>query len=532
MIVYLVGIAVPIMEPDAATYAIISMEMIERGNWLDITARGQDWLDKPHFQFWVTALSYEIFGVNHVGFKIPAILFTLLGMWYTFKFAAYFYNRWTAFFSVVILLSSLHLVLSNNDIRAEPYLLGLTMFSLYYFAKHSKEKRFLYLIIGSAGVACLMMTKGLFAILPVAGAVFFHLLVNRQWKEILHWQWLAAGGLVVLFMAPTLYGYYQQFDLHPEKELFGQTGVSGIRFFFWDSQWGRFTNTGPITGAGDPFFFSHSLLWAMAPWAFLAYYGLFLHGYGLVKRKETAESYTFFGFLVVVLIMSTSRFQLPHYLVPLFPFLSIIAANSLSSALSGRTYRILNGLQMFTVLLLFVLVIGLVATFGAGPPSVDTLLVLAGTAAMCLNVYWLRGKRLKKLMVPPALALLAIMYYMNRDFYPALMKYQSESEVAFYAREQGLDENRIVCYQRNQWVTDFYLKRTVTRYGPPEILSLKTDDLVYTTDFGLEEIQAADYEVNVLISFPDFHVTTLTPEFISKATREETLATMYLVRIE
>ena len=36
------------------------------------------------------------------------------------------------------------------------------------------------------------------------------------------------------------------------------TSVSGIRFFFWDSQFGRFFNTGPIKGSGDPFFYFHT----------------------------------------------------------------------------------------------------------------------------------------------------------------------------------------------------------------------------------------------------------------------------------
>ena len=63
---------------------------------------------------------------------------------------------------------------------------------------------------------------------------------------------MVAGHLVllILFINPELICLYIQFDLHPEKILFGHTHVSGIRFFFWDSQFGRFLNTGPIKGAG------------------------------------------------------------------------------------------------------------------------------------------------------------------------------------------------------------------------------------------------------------------------------------------
>ena len=55
--------------------------------------------------------------------------------------------------------------------------------------------------------------------------------------------------------------------MHPEKVVFGKTGVSGIRFFFWDSQFVVF-NTGPIKGKGDLSFSSHHP-WAFYPGAYL-----------------------------------------------------------------------------------------------------------------------------------------------------------------------------------------------------------------------------------------------------------------------
>lgn len=63
-----------------------------------------------------------------------------------------------------------------------------------------------------------------------------------------------SGIILLIFISPELICLYIQFDSHPEKIVFGNTHVSGIRFFFWDSQFGRFFNTGPIKGKGDPFF--------------------------------------------------------------------------------------------------------------------------------------------------------------------------------------------------------------------------------------------------------------------------------------
>jgi len=260
LLVYAVGLCVTIMEPDAAVYAETSMEMYDSGNFLNITHKGKDWLDKPHFPFWITAISYKIFGVGTVSYKLPAILFTLLAALYTFLFTARFYTKKHAFVAVLILMTTLHVIISNQDVRAEPFMMGLTIMSMYHFAVYLQIKSFLQLILGCVALACLIMTKGPFTIIPTLAGIGGSLLYNKKWKEIFHWQWIVAGLITFLFLSPSLYAYYLQFDRHPEKVIFGKTNVSGVEFFLWTSQWGRFTNTGPIKGSGDIFYFFHTLL--------------------------------------------------------------------------------------------------------------------------------------------------------------------------------------------------------------------------------------------------------------------------------
>ena len=122
------------------------------------------------------------------------------------------------------------------------------------------------------------MTKGLFTIIPIASGIGLALIYEKNWKDIFDWRWLVAAVLIIMFMTPALYGYYQQFDKHPEKTIFGENNVSGVKFFLWTSQWGRFTNTGPIKGKGDVTFFIHTMLWAFLPWAFAAFFALYNKG--------------------------------------------------------------------------------------------------------------------------------------------------------------------------------------------------------------------------------------------------------------
>ena len=66
LLVYAAGIPIILMEPDAATYADISMEMVKNNKFFEIKLKGVDWLDKPHFQFWITAIFFKIFGEKHL----------------------------------------------------------------------------------------------------------------------------------------------------------------------------------------------------------------------------------------------------------------------------------------------------------------------------------------------------------------------------------------------------------------------------------------------------------------------------------
>ena len=75
ILVNISGLFVRIIEPDGALYAMISRTMAETGDLINLRAEGRDWLDKPHFPFWMAAISFRIFGVNSFAYKLPALLF-------------------------------------------------------------------------------------------------------------------------------------------------------------------------------------------------------------------------------------------------------------------------------------------------------------------------------------------------------------------------------------------------------------------------------------------------------------------------
>ena len=565
MLVYAVGLFIPIMEPDAAVYAQVSMEMHDRGDYLSIYHKGVDWLDKPHFPFWMSALSYEVFGVNTFAYKLPAVFFILLGALYTFLFARKFYSALHGWLSVIVLITAEHIIISNQDVRAEPFMTGLMIMALYHFvsaisadgkrqtaeAAHkpivilseAKDLRINifpqsrglntlpHLIMGSLATACLIMTKGLFTIIPIASGIGLALIYEKNWKAIFDWKWIAAAAMILIFMTPALYGYYQQFDKHPEKTIFGEKNISGVKFFLWTSQWGRFTNTGPIKGKGDVTFFIHTMLWAFLPWAFAAFLALYNKTRQLIKKITIGENYTYFGFITLFLIFSASRFQLSFYLNPLFPLISILTV----AVLLNQSKRILNIFSNIHFVVCCLLVVGLVLlqyAFMNHLPHFDTIVITLSGITLAFIIFFTRGQYLKKIFFATPLVVLAVNYYLNRDFYPELLKYQAESEAAYYMKENNINAADVVFVGEMESVAD------VIMHQPTKVIAIDdvtaddiSDKIVFTSPEGRAKINALKLNYEIITEFDDYPVTRLNGKFLNKSTRANEVQTKYLLKI-
>ena len=478
------GLFLDIIGPDGTLYASIAKTMVLKNNYIEMFGNGTDWLDKPHFPFWITAISFKIFGINNWSYKLPAILFLLAGAAYTWKFAMRLYHdRTIAKWSVMLLLSAEHIILSNTDVRAEPYLTALVIASLYYFQKAYSDKKTIPLILGSLFAALAIMTKGLIAIIPVGAAMVGQLIMTGNRKEIFHPRWLIAGILILVFITPELYALYYQFDLHPEKIVFGKTGVSGLKFFFWDSQFGRFLNTGPIRGNGDPIFFLHTILWAFLPWSLVLYVALYSRIKNAITKQPAVEWYTISAALLTFLVFSLSRFQLPHYLNIIFPFFAIITANYIRSL---EQTRVLRMVQYAIILILMAGVAGLHVFFKPGVQNIPVLLLMAAVLILMIFLPRLFHASEKEIIIGRSvLAMVLVNFYVNGFFYPRLLTYQGGTTAARYINAHYAGYPVLQLKSRYNYPLEFYLDTELQTipavsdtgtFKKPYILILHSDD--------------------------------------------------------
>ena len=294
LMVNLTGINVDFFTDDPGLYASIAKNMLYKNDFLQLYTYGQDWLDKPHFPFWMAYLSFKIFGVSVWAYRLPALLFFALGLLYTFLFARKYYSQNVATTAVLILITAQYAFMGNIDVRAEPYLLALIIGSIYHISNLHDRLSISNLLLAALFTACAIMTKGIFVIVAIYGALLGQLIFQKKLKQLFSLKFIGLYLLTLVFVLPELYTLYIQFDLHPEKLVFERNGVSGIKWFLWDSQFGRFANNGPIShkSGGDVFFYIHTLLWAFAPWCLLFYFALYKRIKGIVKKETLPEYYT------------------------------------------------------------------------------------------------------------------------------------------------------------------------------------------------------------------------------------------------
>lgn len=518
-----------LMEPDGALYASIAKNMVLNGDWLNLYVHGSDWLDKPHLTFWMAAASFKVFGISAFAYKLPSFLISMLGAWYLYCLAHDIYNRKTALISVIIFLSSLHILISNFDVRAEGYITTFTLAAIYHYYK-AQRYSFWHIVAGSFFAACAIMVKGIFVLIPVFAGFIIYWVLTHQYRELIKVKWWIAILLIMVFILPELYALRMQFDLHPEKVVFGQQQVSGIKFFFWDSQFGRFFNNGPIKGKGDVSFFLHTNLWAFLPWSFLFYTAMIR----LFRQKNRVgipkESLIIWASaLTTFLLFSLSKFQLPHYIIIIFPQFAIITALYLIK-LQGKALQVFFTVQNILFILVIVLLSALafIFRFPYYYFSAAILLVLAGVAFICFT-----GRNRQTIVARGAVLSVGLMVFLYLFFYPSLLTYQSGMEAGKWLKENHPEANAKVLLYGNAFSFDFYANGGVKYLASYQELDKDRKEknmVIYTPESELAKLKA-DYHAEVLKSFDYFHITKLKPKFLDYNKRPTVLEKFYLVRI-
>lgn len=467
------GMFFPILRnDDAVLYATIAKHIAQSGDWINLVFHGNDWLDKPHFLFWVVAVFFKILGINSFAYILPGFLFYVLGGVYTYKLAKELYNKEVGLLAAVCYFSAFHLMLSSIDVRAEAYLLGTIIPACYYWYLYDKTQKinWSYLLLGAIFTGCAIMTKGLFVLVTIMSGLVGVLLYTKRVRTLLTPKWFIAVLLSLICILPELVSLYIQIDLHPDKIIFGHTHVSGLKWFFWDSQVGRFFNNGPISthpGKFHDIYFVHTFLWAFLPWSVLFLASSWAMIKVLCENTVTSSTsnlsyrkrnivYLFSSFGVTFIMFSISKFQLDYYTNIIMPFASIICARWLyrmQVEFSGESHTIFY-FQIWLAIIL-TLVVTFVSIFIFGKHWIWLTLAI-GLLMLALYILFMHKSELFKAILYPVLAINLVFIFCMLVYGKIYEKYDVGYQTARYLNTQP--RLPVVDYQVDSLTLEFYFK--------------------------------------------------------------------------
>jgi 4-amino-4-deoxy-L-arabinose transferase-like glycosyltransferase len=535
--VYFIGIGVDTMDVDASQYAGISREMKESGSYLQVYEQGKEYLDKPPFLFWVSALSMKVFGDNNLGYKFPSILFAIFAVFATFRFAKLFYDRTIALLSAAVLATCQAVFLITSDIRTDTILMSWVIIAMWQLAEWYKSKKTFHFILGAAAIGAGMVTKGPIALFVPIFAFGSHFVLKREWKQLFQPVYLSGILVIALVLLPMSIGLYQQFDLHPEKTVNGLKNVSGLKFFYWTQSFGRITGEN-VWNNNAPFsFLFENLLWGMLPWTLFFVAGLVYEIIRIIRNRlfvgRNEEFLTTGGFILSYCSLGISKYQLPHYIYVVLPFIAIITAKMMYRLFWEKKLSLLrNILTPVQWIICAALVVAPVAILLYSFPTTSAWPWIIPVISLAAAIGLLLNKQVSKKLIAVSLSLIVgLNVFLSSWFYPQLMQYQSGNVVGRHIVDQKIPADKFFFYKfkGSGKAIHFYAKHII---GTVDSLDVVTTGIyLYTSDEGLKEIQQSGKLYTLEKEGLDYHVTALSGKFLNKNTRDEQCRKYYVVKM-
>ncbi|MFC4870994.1 ArnT family glycosyltransferase [Negadavirga shengliensis] len=528
---YLFGAFVPLFENDPAHHANIALHMLVTGDYLSLVDKGLPYMDKPHLLFWTAALSFKTFGVNTFAYKLPTLLASILGLYATYKVGSLLYNKKVGGEATLLLSVAFAFSLAHSDVRMDGMLTSFMIFSFWQLIRFHQQRTWETFFLAVLGLSLGFMTKGMIGpAVPVIGFLFY-LLEERDWRVFLDQKlWLMVPGFLV-FSFPVLYAYYVQFDLHPELEIRGTDGNSGVYFILLGQNFERFG--GEMCGSAggkDPYFFLHTILWSVLPWSVLLYLGLG-NAVKCMWNRERSFRWSIWAMLIfLVSIYSMSNFKLPHYVVTLIPFMGLVTADYLNRISLHKVWRKVN-LGLLSLVLLLVLGINVVFFPASLPLLVFILLALLVGMYLAFKIPDEGNSFFYKMILLGA----SVNFLMQGNFYPKILQYQAGDNLAHKARTAAFPHEEVLFYGVHSFAFDFYTSYLHRSIEEEELQAkrLRGEQLyLYTNSVGRAQLEnSGQWDLEILEESPNFHVSRLKGKFINPKTRHEVTDVSMIIKI-
>ncbi|WP_291271560.1 glycosyltransferase family 39 protein [Geothrix sp.] len=324
----------PLWEPDEGRYAEIPREMLAAGDWLTPRLNGVLYFEKPPLQYWLSALSMKLFGLNGAAARLPLALASGLMIWAAWRLAKRLGARdplWAPFMAATGLLAFLVGQVLTLDALFSAFLVAALAAFVEAAAQRKEGQGGLgWTLTAFTFMAGAMLTKGLAQVILMGGILVFSL--PFAWKD-------AALRRAVLRTALDPLGWLLYLGLVvPWFWAVNRANPGHAQFFFIHEHFTRFlTHEHARQGSNnwllDKLYFVGVLAVGLLPWLSATAVGLkrgwtFLKGRGPQGQDHLARwtvGITALAFCWPLVFFSASGSKLAPYILPAIVPLAALA---------------------------------------------------------------------------------------------------------------------------------------------------------------------------------------------------------------
>ena len=298
-----------------------------RGDWVTTTLREKPWFDKPILYYWVALVFFHFLGPGEFAARTASALFGTGGVLLTWWFARNLFDARVALRAAIILATALEYFWFSRTAVVDLSLTFCVTLSLVAFhrALEGRGVSPIWFRVGFAALGAATLAKGPVGIALPGLVLGSYLLLGRRLQELRRIPW-GSGVLWFLIVAAP---WYVAVSL--------RHGLDFWNDFILNRNIDRYLSTihhhpGPV------YYYLPILVIGLFPWGALVPFAvarLFRQGWRDLLGDRRREGFLFLWILMPLLFFSFAGSKLPSYLLPCFPALSILIAESWSTVMEG-----------------------------------------------------------------------------------------------------------------------------------------------------------------------------------------------------
>ncbi|MBP6977175.1 MAG: glycosyltransferase family 39 protein [Bacteroidales bacterium] len=371
--------------PDEAIRSLVSLEMMQTGDYLTPTLGGDLYIKKPPLYNWIIALFFQVSGhQNEFVIRLPVIIFLLC---YTFTIYHFVRKELGPRMGILVAL----MFLTNGRVlfyESEHGLIDITFSWLTYLffmlSYHfMKREKYLALFLTAYGITAISyLMKGLPSLVFLAISLLVLFLSEKKFRMLFNWRHFAGIGLLILVVGLYYFVYFRRNEIAPESlfsTLMGETTRRTVIRFGWERTL-RHLFTFPLE------MFYHFL-----PWTLLSVL-LFVRGSLKKIRKHPFLCYNALLILFNIIVYWTSPEVHPRYILMLIPpFFTILVYLYLD--LKEVNNKICRWVEYILGFVLIIITVGMLVPLFIDPVKqlpmiVLVCIILLLTLALITFNYW------------------------------------------------------------------------------------------------------------------------------------------------